>query len=119
MARRYGFVPTGQAWYPGPGTIINPPKGDNMKKVKDLVQEMIDKGATTVEQIHRSIADMPFQALEKIEPLEETVKSTKKIHDETVGNVYNIIRKVNEEVGKQADELLKGLDKLKGTPEGE
>jgi len=87
-----------------------------MKKMKDLIQEMIDKGATSVEQIHKSIAEMPFQALEQIEPLEATVKSTRKIHDETVGNVYNLIRKINEEVGKQADELLKGIDKIKDKP---
>jgi len=88
-----------------------------MKKIKDLVQEMIDKGATSVEQIHKAISDMPFEALGKIEPLESTVETTKKIHDETVGNVYNIIRKVNEEVGKQADELLKGMENLKGKSE--
>lgn len=87
-----------------------------MKKLKDMVQEMVDKGASSVEQIHKAIADLPFETLEKIEPLEAHVRSTKKIHDETVGNIYNLIRKINEEVGKQADELLKGVDKLKDKP---
>ena len=88
-----------------------------LMKLKDLVQELIDKGATSVEQIHRAIADMPFETLEKIEPLESATKSTKKIHDNTVGGVYDIIRKVNKEVGKLAEELLEGIDSLKDDEE--
>ena len=88
-----------------------------LMKLKDMVQDMIDKGATSVEEIHRAIADMPFETLEKIEPLESASKSAKKIHDNTVGGVYDIIRKVNLEVGKLADELLDGIASLKDDEE--
>jgi hypothetical protein len=39
-----------------------------LPKLKDLVQDNIDKGATSAEQAHKAIAAMPFEALEKIEP---------------------------------------------------
>jgi len=91
----------------------------NLLKLKDLIQDMIDKGATTVEQIHKSIAAMPLDALEKIEPLESAAQSTRKLQDTTIGGVYDIIRKVNKEVGKLAEEMLQGVDSLKDEGEGE
>lgn len=81
--------------------------------IKELVQSFIDKGATTVEEVHRAIADMPFDNLEKVEPIAKQVKGIRKVHDETVGNVYDIIRFVNQEVGKLAGELLEKADKVK------
>ena len=86
-------------------------------KLKDLVQDFIDKGATSVEQIHKSIAAMPFDALEQIEPLEGAAKSTKEIQANTIGGVYDIIRKVNKEVGKLAEELLDGVSTVKDDSE--
>ncbi|MEW5734667.1 MAG: hypothetical protein AB1921_07415 [Thermodesulfobacteriota bacterium] len=81
--------------------------------IKELVQGFIDKGATTVEEVHRAIADMPFDNLEKVEPIAARVKEIRKVHDETVGNVYDLIRFINKEVGKLAGELLDRTDKLK------
>jgi len=85
----------------------------NLLKLKEIIQETIDKGATSVEQIHKAIAAMPLEALEKIEPLESTAKTTRKIQEDTIGNVYEIIRKVNREVGKLAEDLLKKVDAVK------
>ncbi|MFC1888995.1 hypothetical protein ACFL4G_04485 [Thermodesulfobacteriota bacterium] len=85
----------------------------NLLKLKDLVQDLIDKGATSVEQIHKAIVAMPFETLEKIEPLENVVKSTKKIQESTIGTVYDVIRNVNKEVGRLAEELLGGADARK------
>jgi hypothetical protein len=89
----------------------------NLIKLKDMVQEFIDKGATSVEQIHKSIANMPFESLTKIEPIEEAAKSVKDIHDNTVGGVYNTIRKINEEVGKLASDLIDKIDMSKDDSE--
>ena len=84
----------------------------NLLKLKDLVQDIIDKGATSVEQIHKAIAAMPLEILEKIEPLENMVKSTKKLQESTIGTVYDIIRNVNKEVGRLAEELLTGEERF-------
>ena len=81
--------------------------------IKELVQSFIDKGATTVEEVHKAIADMPFDRLEKVEPIASRVKDIRKVHDETVGNVYDIIRFVNREVGKLAEEILDRADEIK------
>jgi len=85
----------------------------NLLKLKEIIQDAIDKGATSVEQIHKAIAAMPLEALEKVEPLESAARTTRKIQNDTIGNVYEIIRKVNQEVGKLAEDLLKKVDSVK------
>jgi hypothetical protein len=82
----------------------------NLLKLKDMIQDVIDKGATSVEQIHKAIAAMPLEVLEKIEPLGPTAQTTRKIQENTIGSVYEVIRKVNKEVGALAEDLLKKVN---------
>ena len=85
-----------------------------VKEIKDAVQELVDKGVTSVEEIHRSIARMPLQHIEeaageKVKPYTEPVS---KIQDTIVGSVYEVIRKVNRQVGELADEVLHKLGEV-------
>jgi hypothetical protein len=82
-----------------------------MGKLSDLqamVQEAIDKGATNVEEVHKSIANMPMDLLAKIGPLENVVNQGKTLQEQTIGAVYENIRLVNEKVGEMAAKLLGG-----------
>ncbi len=83
----------------------------NLKKLKDLVQETIDKGATSVEEVHQAIAAMPLDVLESIEVLEEPAKNIKEIRKKTIGGVYNIIRTINEKVADIADDIINRVEK--------
>lgn len=81
-----------------------------IEAIKDLIQEAVDKGATSVEQIHQAIASMPLDALAKRGLLEEELSSAKEAHNETIGTVYDAIRRVNQEVGNLASELIETLE---------
>ena len=74
--------------------------------LKDIVQEAIKKGATTVEEVHQSISKLPLDVLEKLEPLEEHAKKIKKVQDDSIGSIYNLIRDINQKAGDFATELL-------------
>jgi len=80
--------------------------------IKNVVQDMIDQGITSVEQVHRTIADLPFDMLEKIEPLAPAVRASKTLRGNSVSSVYEIIRRINKEVGKQTETWLAGIDSL-------
>ncbi len=86
-------------------------------RIKDLVQGMVDQGVSSVEEIHKAIAKLPFETLEKIDILEGPAQSAQKVSDQTIGGVYSVIRKVNQEVGKIAEELLDQADLLKDDKE--
>ncbi len=82
---------------------------NRLLKVKELVQGLVDKGATSVEEIHKAVADMPFDALKKIDPSQSAADSARKVHHDTVGGVYNLIRMINKEVGEFASEILESV----------
>jgi hypothetical protein len=76
------------------------------RKIADLVQREVDAGATTVEEIHKSIANLPLDILERLDVFEQTVKDVRKVQNTSIGAVYDLIRRVNHEVGQLAVELL-------------
>ena len=76
-----------------------------------LVQEAIDTGVTTVEDFHKLLADFPFKVLEGSELLRGPVKEVRRLQDQTIKAIYGLIRRVNQQVGRLASELLEGLDK--------
>ena len=83
----------------------------DIKEIKDLVQDAINKGATTVEDVHKRIANLPMDVLAQIGPLAQPMGQAKEFSNRTIGSVYDLIRNVNDTVGKYAEELL---DKAKG-----
>lgn len=86
-------------------------KGDGRaeaKRLVDLVQTEIDDGATSVEEIHKAIANLPLDVLERLDVFEEGVKGARKVQEASIGAIYDVIRKVNVEVGKLAKEILAG-----------
>ena len=81
-----------------------------IEAIKDLVQEAVDKGATTVEQIHQTIAAMPLDALEKRGLLNDKTTGLRETQAETIGSVYNAIRRINQDVGDLATGLIETLE---------
>jgi hypothetical protein len=79
--------------------------GDRKTLIR-FVQEAIDKGATTVEEVHKSIADLPLKILEESDLLKEPAKEAKRLQDHTLGAIYDVIRQINEQVGDYASDLL-------------
>jgi len=70
------------------------------------VEESVDKGATTVEEIHRAIAELPLTMMEQNGVLAETAADVRKIQESSITAVYDLIRDVNHKVVKLAGELL-------------
>lgn len=81
-----------------------------IEALKDLVQEAVDKGATTVEQIHQTIAAMPLEALERRGLLEGKATEVKETQAATIGAVYDAIRRVNQEIGDLASGLIETVE---------
>ncbi|HVT35721.1 MAG TPA: hypothetical protein VHE37_09055 [Nevskiaceae bacterium] len=78
--------------------------------VKDMIQQAIDRGATSVEQIHQYIADLPFEALEKSGMLDERASALREKKSRTIGVVYDAIRRINREVGMLVSDQLENLE---------
>lgn len=84
--------------------------------VAKLVQEAVDKGASTAEEIHRSIADLPITVLENMGVAGETTQNVKKLQDTTIGAIYELVREINHQVTDLADELISSATKKETKP---
>lgn len=78
------------------------------KNIADLVSDAIDTGANSVEQVHRAIAEMPLSILESIDVLNGPIGEVRKVQDQSIGAIYDMIRSVNAEVGKLASKAFDG-----------
>jgi hypothetical protein len=76
------------------------------KTLTRLIQDEIDKGATSVEEIHKAIADLPLKVLEGSDLLKAPAKRVRHVQDRSIGAIYDLVRKVNQEIGHYASELL-------------
>jgi hypothetical protein len=76
------------------------------KTVTRLIQDAIDKGSTTVEEVHKSIAELPMKMLEKSDFLRGPAKEVRRVQDHAIGAIYDLIRDINQEVGTLASDLL-------------
>ncbi|MGH8453668.1 MAG: hypothetical protein ACRES4_00450 [Nevskiales bacterium] len=85
-------------------------KLQRVELLKDLIQEAVDKGATSVEQVHQYIAGLPFEALEKTGLLRDDKLQLRKKQRRTIGMVYDAIRGINRQVGQLISDQFENLE---------
>jgi hypothetical protein len=81
-----------------------------LEALKNLMQDAINQGATTVEQIHKSIVDLPLSVLEKNGLLDMDSEKRDEMWDKSIGHVYEAIRRVNQEIGDLAAHAFEAVD---------
>ena len=75
--------------------------------IRQLVQDAIDKGATSVEEVHKFIATQPLEQIGKFVPqLSGPAASASELASSSIGTVFDAIRTVNEKANDVAKELL-------------
>ena len=76
------------------------------KAVIELIEEAVHKGATTVEDVHREIANLPITVLEQLGLFEKTMSEVRRVQDVSIGAIYDVIRDVNHQIAKLAGEFV-------------
>ena len=79
----------------------------DLTEIQKAVKDAINKGAKSVEDVHRSIAKMPLKYLAKIEGVKSAAKDAGDIQNKTIGQVYDLNRTVNDNVYSIASDILK------------
>lgn len=83
------------------------------KQIQAMVEEAIDGGATSVEEIHKAVAAAPLGVLRQLEPLSDAADTAQDLTNRSIGAIYDAIRQVNEQVGVMAEQLLGAKEDLK------
>ena len=82
----------------------------DLQRIQALVEDAVDNGATTVEEIHRAVAAAPLEVLGQVEPLADVATSAQDLTSRSIGAIYDTIRRVNEQVGVLAEQVLAAKD---------
>lgn len=71
---------------------------NEIETLANTVHDAIDAVTTSVEGIHRAIADVPLDVLAGLGPFTETFEGVKAVQAQSIGVVYELVRDVNERV---------------------
>ncbi len=78
------------------------PKKKNKKRKngakKRSLDRTVDRSTEAVERLHRAIAGLPLDALERIHRLEKPIARVRKLQDRSITATYKLVRGVNSEV---------------------
>lgn len=80
-------------------------KVSDEQKLARLIEGVIDKGASTAEEINRAILDLPVSVLESL-GLEDAAEDVKQIQDRSIGAIYQLVHDINHKVADLASDLL-------------
>lgn len=81
-----------------------------LELLKDMIQQAVDRGASSVEQIHQYIADLPFEALDRAGLLDESKEHLREKKTRTIGMVYDAIRRINQQIGGLISDQFENLE---------
>lgn len=85
-------------------------KLQRIELLKDFIQEAVDRGATSVQSVHQYIADLPFEALQQTGLLTEDKAGLRAKQQQTIGVVYDAIRRINREIGQLISDQFENLE---------
>lgn len=78
------------------------------KNLVTAVGDAVDGTVDQVEMIHHKIANIPIDVLETVVRIEEPLREVRKLQDNIIGGIYDLVRGINKEVTQVANDLLDG-----------
>jgi hypothetical protein len=84
-----------------------------LRAAQRFTEGTIDETSRTVEDIHRGIASVPFEVLDRIPATRDTARIVREVHDLTSGTVHDSFRRINRLLGSGLRGSLGGGDHKK------
>lgn len=77
------------------------------ESLADVVRKAVDEGASTAEDIHKAVADLPLEMIARLDGFEDALKDVRRVQKESIGAIYDVIRRINHDVTRLADDVLR------------
>ncbi|MFO1379262.1 MAG: hypothetical protein U1F63_02665 [Chitinivorax sp.] len=78
--------------------------------IVEFIQGTVEKGANTVEGVHRSLAAKPYEALKSVPPLNGVASSVQALQDSLIGGFYDVVRAVSSGAGETAKVVAERIE---------
>jgi hypothetical protein len=85
-----------------------------IRGLKDLIQEAIEAGVNATEEVHQTIARQPYALLQHIAVIAVPVQAIEHVQTTVTSGVYHTILSVNRIAGMLTTQVLDGLDVKEG-----
>ena len=70
------------------------------------IRKAVDRSADAAESIHKRVAHLPLAPFEGVDGLEGALKDVRRVQDRSIGAVYDLVRDMNHELVRLAEEWL-------------
>jgi hypothetical protein len=70
------------------------------------LEQYVDRGTTSVAEVHKQISGVPFNAMEQIRSIAVPARRARAVHDEVIDVIYDSIRRINHAVFKAAEAII-------------
>ncbi|MCD6584649.1 MAG: alpha/beta hydrolase [Desulfobacteraceae bacterium] len=80
-----------------------------------LIQTAVDKGATSIEEVHNTILIDNYNLIKLIKPLNKITENIQELQTRSTSSVYHIIRLVNQAAGNFAQFVLEKVEIIQKT----
>lgn len=74
----------------------------NLKEIQQQIEDSINSGASSLESLHKQLAESIFAELQKIDQIAGPVAELKETHDRLISSLYDLVRSVNQQGGEVA-----------------
>lgn len=81
-----------------------------IRGLKDLIQETIEAGINATEEVQQIIARQPYALLKQVAVIAKPVQAIEHVQEAVTGGVYHTIRSGNRIAGMLATQVLDGLE---------
>lgn len=81
-----------------------------IRGLKDLIQDAVDVGVQETAQVHQAIARQPYALLEKITVVAAPVRTVGRVQEAIIGGIYQSIRTANQIAGIFATQVINHLE---------
>jgi len=78
--------------------------------ISETIQQAIDRGVRSVEQIHQSVAALPFDALARSGVYGDRHWRLRRRQERTIGAIYQAVRRINAEVGRFVSNQIENVE---------
>lgn len=70
------------------------------------VTEAVERSVDAAEEIHRSVARLPFDVMRRAELIGKAADDVERVQERSIHAVYDLVRGINREVGRMAERIM-------------
>lgn len=74
----------------------------------EFIEETVDQTTTAVEEIHKTVANLPLKLMEESELLRQPAREVRRLQERAIAAIYQAVRDLNRRVARLVADVIDG-----------